>query len=579
MCGLFGVIQRPESPALDVPRARTARDVLTHRGPDQAGEWHADPGVYVGHRRLSILDTSTAGQQPMTAGRVVATVNGEIYNFRALRLELEQAGFEFQSNSDSEVVLHGYRHWGADGLASRLDGMYAVVIYDGDGGKLIAFRDRVGIKPLYYYQGNGLFVWASEPKAIKAYVPAEGLTLDPEAILDFLVYRYMPAPKSAYRELRKLPPACILECQLADLDLRSRRYWQLPTGQADLSHTALTEQLRHLLNTSVRDQLVSDVPLGLLLSGGIDSSAIAAMASQHVPHIQSFSIGFREPGRDETPFAKAMAEHAGTSHRLQYFEHEDMTNLAERMEAWFDEPFSDTSAVPTYRVCTFAQERVKVALSGDGGDELFGGYRWYDNFATAVRRQRGMPLRAARGLRLPSWLPRREYLELLSIGDPLWLYARIRGSVSHARLCQWRERLAVPADYDPLWAYRAAHDPALPSRKAAQVMDFHTYLPDDILTKVDRVSMATSLECRPALLSQALVEFAFSLPENFTYLGGQLKGGFKAAIADLLPETVLEHGKQGFSVPDFGWRNELIEKSGSVQEGLAENYLNAMRQR
>lgn len=562
---------------MQLHHARTARDVLTHRGPDQAGEW-LEKGVYLGHRRLSILDTSDAGRQPMAAGEVAVTVNGEIYNFQSLRSELVAAGYQFASHSDSEVVLHGYRHWGIDGLLERMDGMYAGVIHDGRLGRLLAFRDRAGVKPLYYYHRSGeQLVWASELKAIKHFVPPRRLAINPEAILDFLTYRYIPAPRSLYKNCFKLPAASLLECDLADMSLRIRRYWNLSTEPSALSEAKMQERLLELLESSVREQLVSDVPLGILLSGGIDSSAVAAVAGREQSGIQSFSIGFRQSGRDETPFAEAMAKRAQTYHRVHYLEDEEMSGLLDRMHAWFDEPFGDTSAIPTHRVCSFARDHVKVALSGDGGDELFGGYRWYQRYADACESGRLMPVRLTRGLRLPPRLPWARKIEWASINDPVWLYALIRGSLPYKHLCAWKERLGIPKDYDELWAYRAHYNAALPARKAAQVMDFHTYLPDDILTKVDRVSMSVSLECRPVLLSRKLIEFAFSLDETLLYRSGQLKGGLKQALSDLLPESVLSHAKQGFSVPDFGWKKTVFGAYGTLQESMAEPYLNGRK--
>ena len=575
MCGLFGVVQRGSFSEPCFNRARIARDTLWHRGPDQAGEYCIG-NAYIGHRRLSILDTSDAGRQPMVAGDVAVTVNGEIYNFLALRGELEREGYVFRSHSDSEVVLHGYRHWGVDGLVGRLDGMYAAVIHDAAEGRLFAFRDRVGIKPFYYYLDDDQLVWASELKAIRTFLPADALALDAEALLDFLVYRYLPAPRALYRNTFKLSAACILECNLSSLSVRTRRYWQLRAEMGEIRQRELDAHLLELLDSSVREQLVSDVPLGLLLSGGIDSSAVAAMAARHQPQIRSYSIGFRQQGRDETPFARLVAAHTGTEHYVHYFDDEEMSGLFERMYGWFDEPFADTSAVPTHRVCSFAGEQVKVALSGDGGDELFGGYHWYHRYASARRNGRWMPVKSCQGIRFPLRMPKARELEWASISDPVWLYALIRGSVPHARLQQWKERLGVPRDYDPLWAYRASFQPKLPARKAAQVMDFHTYLPDDILTKVDRASMAVSLECRPPLLSRSMVEFAFSLQENFLYRGGELKGGFKHTLRSVLPSAVLEHRKQGFSVPDSGWRGTLIRHHGSLQEGMLNHYLRYM---
>ncbi|HEY8190490.1 MAG TPA: asparagine synthase C-terminal domain-containing protein, partial [Micavibrio sp.] len=246
---------------------------------------------------------------------------------------------------------------------------------------------------------------------------------------------------------------------------------------------------------------------------------------------------------------------------------------SERMEEWFGEPFGDTSAVPTFRVCDFARQYVTVALSGDGGDELFGGYRWYQIYNQVRMMQKAMPFLPEQGFDFPSWMPQRRRLTLLSLRDPVALYAHLRGGLQGQRLNQWRERLGIPADYDPLWAYRAHYRPDLPPRKAAQVMDFHTYLPDDILTKVDRVSMAVALECRPPFLSRAMIEFAYSLPESFLYKEGQLKGGLKAACAELLPSSIIGRGKQGFSVPDSGWRKAMTKQSGSLQEAFLDHAL------
>ncbi len=573
MCGLFGVARRQPFGEHCVGRARAARDVLSHRGPDQAGEYCAG-SVYLGHRRLSILDTSDAGRQPMVMGDIAVTVNGEIYNFESIRAELVHAGYQFFSKSDSEVVLHGYRAWGIDGLVERLDGMYAAVIHDAAKGRLYAFRDRIGIKPLYYYFGDEQLVWASELKAIRTYLPSNVLAINHEALLDFLVYRYIPAPKALYRDTFKLPAASILECHLADMSVHVRRYWQLRVDEVEGAPQVLNEQLLALLEQSVREQLVSDVPLGLLLSGGIDSSAVVAIAGKHQPNIRSFSIGFRQQGRDETPYATMMASHAGTTHHVHYLDEEEMSGLFNRMHEWFDEPFGDTSAIPTYRVCDFARTQVTVALSGDGGDELFGGYKWYGRYAEARGARRWMPVQTRYGIRFPARIPFSQKLQWGSIKDPVWLYALIRGSIPIDRLEHWKKRLEVFKEYDPLWAYRNSFNSDLSARKAAQVMDFHTYLPDDILTKVDRVSMAVSLECRPPLLSRSLVEFAFRLPENFLYQNNRLKGGFKSALEALLPSAILNHRKQGFSVPDSGWRSALLRQHRSLQEGIVGHYLN-----
>lgn len=573
MCGLFGFAGGALCNSETLNHARAARDTLSHRGPDQAGEWFFG-SVYLGHRRLSIIDTSDAGRQPMTAHGLSVTVNGEIYNFELLRQELGAAGYVFKSRSDSEVVLHGFHYWGVDGLVERLDGMYAAVIFDSGTGRVTAFRDRVGIKPLIYAFDGKSLVWGSELKAVRAFLGVGNLEEDPEAIIDFLAYRYIPAPKTFYRNIFKLQAASILEFDTASSRLKVRRYWELNTSSSDVGPDTAADRLLELIDSSVSEQLVSDVPLGLLLSGGIDSSVIAAFASRHKPDMQSFSIGFRQEERDETPYALAMAAKVGLNHQVHYLQNEEMESMIERVDAWFDEPFADVSAIPTFRVCSFAADNVKVVLSGDGGDELFGGYRWYEKYRKATHAACWMPLKTRHGIDFPSPLPYRRELRLASFTDPVWRYAHIRGSLSEGRLNAWKRALGVSMDYDPLWAYRQHFSPNLPPRRAAQVMDFHTFLPDDIMVKVDRVSMAVSLECRPPLLSKRLIEFSFKLPESFIYgcQRGGLKSGLKSAVKILLPEQVLRHKKQGFSAPDSGWRKQLTGPYGSLQEGIVHAY-------
>jgi len=573
MCGLFGFVESATGPAVDVERARAARDALVHRGPDQVGEWSDGSRIYLGHRRLSILDTSPTGQQPMSLEGVHITVNGEIYNFRELRRELEARGHRFLSSSDSEVVLHGYRAWGIGELVERLRGMYGAVIFDSNTNRIFAFRDRVGIKPLYYFFGSGRFGWASELKALTHYLDADALSTDEQALLDFLVYRYLPAPKSLYREIHKLEAASILEYPLDGGSPTVRRYWSLPCNRPADPAPDFTESLREAIVKAVGSQLVSDVPLGVLLSGGLDSCAVATAASRSLPQLTGYTVGFRGSARDEVPAASELAEHLGIAHAAHYLDAEVPEDLYARMQTWFDEPFGDTSAIPTHAVCRFARSEVTVALSGDGGDELFGGYRWYGHFHDVRRAQRRWRRLPERGLPWPGRRSRHRQLRWLSIGDPLWLYAAIRGALAPGELETWRQRLGVPADYDMLWAYRRWYDAALPPRRAAQRMDFHSYLPDDILTKVDRVSMACSLECRPVLLDQDLIEHAFSLPESFVYADASLKGGLRRALAPWVPESVRQREKQGFSIPGPDWRAPLIERHGSLQEALLDPFL------
>jgi len=508
----------------------------------------------------------------MSRDSVVITVNGEIYNFKSLRQELEQQGVTFMSHSDSEVVLHGYKFWGIEGLLTRLEGMYAAVIYDQKENKVFLIRDRVGIKPLYYHLGDSALSWSSELKGLVNYIGETSLNIDSSALLDFLVYRYIPAPKSLYENIFKLPAAHYAEFNVESGKISVTRYWELIATPTDRSHELLAKELLVLLTNSIEEQLVSDVPLGVLLSGGIDSSAIAALAGRY-KGLLSFSVGFNNSPNDESPFAAMVAEHVGTQHNAITFPDEHMDALAAKMAVWFGEPFGDTSAVPTYLVSKFAREQVTVALGGDGGDELFGGYSWYGKYRVLRKIQRICPFVKLLNGKVPAWLPKKNIFELLSISDPVELYARLRKSLPKTQLNLWKEKLGVSKEYDPYWAYRAHYKSELPPAVAAQVLDFHTYLPDDILTKVDRASMAVSLECRPPFLSTPLIEFAFSLPESFIYKNGQLKGGLKYALIGILPDTIINRKKQGFSVPDFGWRKKATDKYGSMQEFLIKEFL------
>ena len=570
MCGLYGTAQQQQLSSKQVEKLKDSGKSLIHRGPDNSGTWMKD-GIFLGHQRLSIIDTSPMANQPMFDNDVVIAVNGEIYNFDILRQELEQLGAVFKSQSDSEVLLHGYKFWGLQLLLQRLEGMYAAVIYDQNKNKVFLIRDRVGIKPLYYHFSGSSLSWASELKGIVKYIGESSLSVNTTALLDFLVYRYIPAPKSLYKNVFKLPAAHFAEYDIETEALCVTRYWHLTTSKTTKPHDTLARELLELLRNSVEQQLVSDVPLGVLLSGGIDSSAISALASRK-KSLLSFSVGFKNSPTDESHFAEIVAKQVGTEHHAITFSDTSMNKLGYKMAKWFDEPFGDTSAVPTSLVSKFARKRVTVALGGDGGDELFGGYTWYRKYKFLRKIQQILPFLKVFQGELPAWLPKKNTLEMLFIRDPVELYARLRKSLPKKRLCNWKKKLGIPNAYDPYWAYRAHFKPNLPPARAAQIIDFHTYLPDDILTKVDRASMIVSLECRPPFLSTQLIEFAFTLPESFIYKDGQLKGGLKYALRGILPETIINRKKQGFSVPDFGWRKKITAESSSVQEFLIKEF-------
>lgn len=522
------------------------RDAMTSRGPDDAG-MEIRNGTGLGHRRLSILDLSPAGHQPMcNEDRSVWVVfNGEIYNFAELRRELEGLGHRFVSNSDTEVIVHGWEAWG-ERCVERLRGMFAFAVWDDRRRVLFLARDRVGIKPLFYYWDGRTLAFASELKALRQ-CPDLDLAVDPTALFDFLTYLYIPAPKTAYKNVRKLEPGHRL---LFDgRRLHAERYWDWNFAPRPITERKAVEELRALLAETVRLHLVSDVPLGVLLSGGVDSSAVAAFAGP----VMTFSIGFDVAEHSETAFARAVAGRFGTRHVESTVALAEGKRLLDWMVEWYDEPYYDTSAIPTYLVCREARRHVTVALSGDGGDEVFGGYTHYTRFRRlmawdvlpkALRRL--VPGRSGERLRL----------------DPLERYAFLMGGmVEH-------EKARVPGlakfkDYDALWSFRRfwREDLDVPTR--LQYLDAKTYLPDDILTKVDRASMAVSLEVRPPLLDHRLMEFVATLPTHVRLKGGRLKYLLKKALEGLLPEEILTRKKKGFSVPLRTWlAGGLLDEPG-----------------
>lgn len=562
MCGIFGFSGFKNA---DLARARGALDMLTHRGPDQWNEFY-DEAVYLGHRRLSIIDLSENGKQPMTneAASVWVTVNGEIYNFQDLRAQL-QSKYHFVSKSDSEVVVHGYSEWGLKGLLDRMDGMYAICIYDKVINKIFLVRDRVGIKPLYYSLQGKQLVWASELKSIREFFGEKNLEVDYTAVYDFLTYQYVPAPKSLFRNIFKLEPAHLIEYDINTNKHTSQRYWQLKTEEREEIDSPRAEQeVYRLLKKSITEQMVSDVPVGFFLSGGMDSSTVVALAHEQNNNITTFTIGFANDPNDETQYAKMVADKFKTNHISRTLDGAATAALFPRIKEWYDEPFGDISCFPTYLVSKVSKEFATVVLTGDGGDELFGGYKWYTAFQLISKYN----LRALRFLRplLNPFLYRSDAIGKLSkkmewlLLSELELYTRLMGGLIREEKETFKKQWSIPADYDDYWYFRKYLRSDLPLIKRLQYLDFHTYLPDDILTKVDRVSMAVSLECRVPFLSKELIEYVFSLPQQVVLPNGRLKGLMKKAFAQLLPQVILDRDKRGFSPPIQFWRKELYQQ-------------------
>ncbi len=560
MCGIAGIVEQSGRP-VDIRLLRRMTDVLAHRGPDGEGT-HVDGSAALGHRRLSILDLST-GAQPMSSpdGSLWITYNGEVYNYRELRGELAARGARFRTTSDTEVVLQGYEAWGVDVLP-RLRGMFAFAILDRRRRRLLLARDRLGIKPLVYAWDGHCLRFASELKAIlqDADVPRD---LDWAALRDYFRFLWVPGPRTIFRAVRKLPPASYLVCGLDGGDPEIRSYWALHfEPDESVSEAEWTERLRESLRETVRLHMVSDVPVGAFLSGGIDSSTVVAwMAQASAGPVKTFSIGFDEADFDELAYARLVARRYGTDH-LEIVVKPDVIDVLPRLAWAFDEPFADASAVPTYCVARLTREHVTVALSGDGGDESFAGYRRYAEALRLARQADRPPLAWVRPLlrraagRLPEGLRGRGWLELLGMPATARYFRMMTfqrdGTLAALLAPEVSARMRPSADAGDFGdlATRAGGGGHL---SQLQFIDFHHYLPGDILAKVDRASMLTSLETRVPLLDHVLVELVARMPERMKFRAGSGKYVLKRAMTSDLPPEVLTRRKMGFGVPLAAW--------------------------
>lgn len=574
MCGLAGIVLSPQG-HLDEQVLLAMRDVQSHRGPDQAGIYLCQ-GAGLGHRRLSIIDLSH-GQQPMVdeAAGLALIYNGELYNFKSLRAELESLGSVFATHGDTEVVLRAWQHWG-EGCLPRLVGMFAFAVWDMRTQRVFLARDQMGIKPLYYgFTSAGDMVFASELKGLLAH-PGVERKLDPQALEDYMALGYVPDPKSIYRGIRKLAPGHWLTWHAGEPEPVPSQYWDVPFNRdVDVTSDEAVVQLRQLLDDAVESQMVADVPLGAFLSGGVDSSAVvASMSRVSREPVRTCSIGFDHAGFDETVYARQVAQHLHTQHFEQRVSADDYA-LLDTLAGMYDEPFSDSSALPTYRVCELARTHVTVALSGDGGDENFAGYRRYRLHAW----ESGLRARLPLALRKPlfgllgriypkaDWAPRplraKTTLQALACDD-VEAYFHTVSTTS----VDMRQRLYSTSFKRELQGYSAlqvfrAHAKNAPTDHPlllAQYLDLKTWLPGDILTKVDRASMAHSLEVRVPLLDHRLVEWASSLPPGLKLKGGTGKYIFKKALESDLPHDVLYRKKKGFSVPLSAWLRGPLAK-------------------
>ncbi|MEZ4561143.1 MAG: asparagine synthase (glutamine-hydrolyzing) [Thermomicrobiales bacterium] len=609
MCGITGFWVKPESTDATLRTLiATMTETLRHRGPDDAGVWtDAVNGAALGFRRLAIVDLSPAGHQPMTSesGRFEIIFNGEVYNFTALRQELVTLGHHFRGGSDTEVILAAVEEWGLAAAVQRFVGMFAIALWDRDLRRLHLVRDRLGIKPLYYGWFDGTFVFGSELKALAAH-PAFQAEVDRDALTLYLRHGYVPSPYTIYEGVAKLPPGSMLTLRSHHERAEPETYWSARevalagardpfTGSRQDAVAALDELLRE----AVALRMIADVPLGAFLSGGIDSSTVVAlMQAQSSRPVRTFTIGFNEDGFDEATHAASVSAHLGTDHTELVVTPREARDVIPRLPWMYDEPFADSSQIPTFLVSQLARRHVTVSLSGDGGDELFGGYNRYF-WGDAIWRRIGWAPRPARTiggralttlsaetwdrglLRLQPVLPGK--LRQRTPGDKLHKLAEVLAVDSSEDLylglvSQWRKPESVVIDgREPATVLtdkaRWADLPEFARRM--MYLDLVSYLPDDILTKVDRASMASSLEARVPLLDHRVVEFAARLPLSMNIAHGEGKGLLRDVLYQYVPKALMERPKMGFGVPIDAWlrgplrdwAEDLLDPSTMRQDG------------
>ncbi len=582
MCGIAGFLSSTSggAPAQYGNIAGAMGSSLQHRGPDDSGVWiDAEAGIALVHRRLSIVDLSPAGHQPMHSsdGRFVISYNGEVYSHQEIRAELEARGQSFRGTSDTEVIVESIAASGLEATLPRLIGMFALAVWDRRERTLTLVRDRLGIKPVYWAKFGELFLFGSELKALRAH-PGWTPRIDQSAVSAFLRHNYIPAPNTIYQGVHKLEPGTILTLPWGR-EPELHRYWDARgVAQAGLANPLegsdgeLTDRLEALLGDAVRRRMIADVPLGAFLSGGIDSSVVVAlMQAANSGRVKTFTIGFDVAGYDEAPYAAAVARHLGTEHTELTVTARQALDVIPQLPEWYDEPFADSSQIPTYLISAMTRKHVTVALSGDGGDELFAGYNRYQLATRFWRSLSIMPraLRQGAASAITSLSPERwdKGLSFLparmqpgQVGDKLHKLASVLGladssAVYRRLITHWEPSQLMPGIAEAkgvLWdASVAAQFPGLLERM--QFLDLVTYLPDDILTKVDRASMAVALEARVPLLDHRVVEFAWRLPQRMKIRDGKSKWLLRQVLDRHVPSALIDRPKMGFGIPLADW--------------------------
>lgn len=551
MCGIAGIIGRP----VEEDVFKKVISSLSHRGPDDQGIWTSNQtNVTLGHRRLTILDLSERGNQPMlnSNGNLIITFNGEIFNFKDIRNELQSLGYSFRSTSDTEVLLYAYQEWQEE-MLYKLRGQFAFALWDEEKKELFAARDRVGIKPLIYLHRNNMFAFASEIKALLQ-IDNFKFTTDWSALYDYLTYMYVPAPKTKYNEIRKLEAGHYLKFSGSTLTIK--QYWDVnPEEILYFDEKKAHRKLEELIEESVQLRLIADVPISIFLSGGLDSSAIASFAAiQKKEPINTFSIGFDQSEYTETHFARMVSDKYHTNQIEKTFTLDSANDIKNSTLLFYDEPISDSSTLPVYFLCKIVSEEFKVALSGSGGDEIFNGYRWFDAFDRVSNStiRKVFKYSGASSLLQKAVLNYRGFATRHFISDELELYAHIKGGFIKAekKAILHPDLLEEFKDYDDYWYFRKYWKSSLSNTSRVQYIDFKTYLPENILTILDRSGMRNSLEARVPLLDHKIVEHAFATSPEIRRYGKSLLIG---AVRDYLPKQIIDRDKKGFSAPFHLW--------------------------
>ena len=523
-------------------------ECMAHRGPDGIRISPLEDFT-LAFARLAIIDLSINGMQPMFSydKQVGIVYNGEIYGYQKLRKKLEQKGYRFRSMTDTEVILNAYLEWG-DKFIAKIDGMFGMAIYDRREGVIKLFRDRVGVKPLYYYYDGTNFGFASELKGIVNMCNTVSLKIDHTAVYDYLNYIYIPAPKTYYKNVYKvLPGHCVVFDIKSKHIIKDSSYWRLNINVnqgSERSQSDIIEELKGLIKESVSEQMIADVPVGTFLSGGADSSIVTYEGHNINPQLESFSIGFTQRDYNESQYARKLAKRYKINWKEKKFDFNIFQNYYGQLREWYDEPFADYSAYPTYMVSKMAKEKVTVVLTGDGGDEVFGGYNRHRAIWQKEKEKGPDNL-------FISYIYSKLHKNGLSYywTDQLTFLLREIGGAPRLSDKDLRKQLGISRDYDTFWKFRKYYLKDLPPMTRVQYLDLKTYLPEDVLTKVDRVSMAVSLEARVPLLAKKLIEFSFSLSEEDRIPNGVLKGLLKKAYEEEIGKSLLYRKKMGFSMP------------------------------